>query len=168
MKNPIALSTTKNKSVSTKNIFIRSSNLKETTNAATLLKKQNQCTAKGLYPRLNACKLQVLVSKFTKSRVKETIYLLILPRSQLTRHLRIKPIQNSAKASFRYIEGLMREWNREKRGFRKIKKQCHHKKWKGLSLCFHSKRFMMRSSETVKSGFKMIGTKTNGKSSKDN
>lgn len=127
-KNPIVLSSTRNKSVSTKNIFIRNDNLKRTTNAATLSKKQNQCTAKELYPRLNACKLLVLVSNCTKSRVKETIYLLILPRSQLTRHLRIKPIQNSAKVSFRYTEGLMMEWNREKRNFRKIKKQCRHKK----------------------------------------
>ncbi len=168
MKNRIALSSTKNKSVSTKNIFIRSSNLKETTNAATLLKKQNLCTAKELYPRLNACRLRVLVSNFTKSRVKEMIYLLIHPRSQLTRHLRIKPIQKSAKVSFRYTEELMMEWNREKRSFRKIKKQCPHNKWKDWSHCFHSRRFMMRSSETVRYGSKMIGTKINGKSSKNN
>jgi hypothetical protein len=128
MKNQIALSTTRNKLVSTKNIFRESNNRREITDDATLSNTQSQCTAKELYQRLSACKLQVLVSNCTKSRVKEMIYLLILPRSLLTPHLRIRPIQNSAKVSLIYTEGLMMGWNREKRSFRKIKKQGPRRK----------------------------------------
>lgn len=123
-------------------------------------KIQSQCTAKEHCQNKNERLLQNLVFNCSKFNVKIQINYQVADLKLLTCH-QVQSMLINAEISSKFIAEQMKELNKEKNAFKKVKKALLNN-WKGLFPHCLNSQFMINNSETARYGSIIKEKRANG------